>query len=148
MKKTLNKKIHMTEQLEKCDSACKTLLAEKQVLARILKDCVEEFNGCTTNDIMAKYIEGTPEISKVSVMPDEIMPEISGISNEDTSIAEGKVTYDILFEALSPADGTPIRLIINIEAQNNFNPGYNIIKRAVYYCSRLISSQKKQDFSK
>lgn len=30
---------------------------------------------------------------------------------------------------------------INLEAQNDFNPGYPLLKRAVYYCGRMISSQ-------
>ena len=40
-----------------------------------------------------------------------------------------------------------IRLIINIEAQNDFYPGYPIISRGIYYCSRLISSQYGVEFS-
>lgn len=32
--------------------------------------------------------------------------------------------YDIRFTALVPNDGKPIELIINIEAQNDFHPGY------------------------
>ncbi len=146
MQKSISKKILLTEQLKKCDSVCKTLLSEKQILARILKDCVKEFEGCTTSDIVAKYIEGTPEISKEPVMPDEVMPEISGVTNEDTTVKEGTVTYDIRFDAVSPGDKKPIKLIINIEAQDKENPGYKIIKRAIYYCSRLISSQKNKVF--
>lgn len=34
-----------------------------------------------------------------------------------------------------------IRLIINVEAQTAFNPGYPLTKRAIYYCSRMISAQ-------
>ena len=30
---------------------------------------------------------------------------------------------------------------INLEAQNDFNPGYPLLKWAVYYCGRMISSQ-------
>ena len=32
-------------------------------------------------------------------------------------------------------------LIINVEAPNDFHPGYPIVKRGVYYCSRMISAQ-------
>jgi len=31
--------------------------------------------------------------------------------------------------------------IINLEAQNDYNSGYPLLKRGVYYCSRLISCQ-------
>ncbi len=37
-------------------------------------------------------------------------------------------------------------MIINIEAQNDFYPGYPIIKRGIYYCSRMISSQYGVEF--
>ena len=43
-------------------------------------------------------------------------------------------------------DDEYIQLIINIEAQNKFNPGYPLLKRAVYYCSRMISAQKGLEF--
>ena len=32
-------------------------------------------------------------------------------------------------------------MIINVEAQNDFYPGYPIIKRGIYYLARMISSQ-------
>ena len=38
-------------------------------------------------------------------------------------------------------------MIINVEAQNDFYPGYPIIKRALYYCSRMISSQYGSEFT-
>ena len=34
-----------------------------------------------------------------------------------------------------------------MEAQNDFYPGYPIIKRALYYCSRMISSQYGSEFT-
>jgi hypothetical protein len=39
-------------------------------------------------------------------------------------------------------------LIINIESQNKYNPGYTLEKRGVYYLSRLISSQYNVEFTK
>ncbi|MBE6106958.1 hypothetical protein [Anaerovibrio lipolyticus] len=41
-----------------------------------------------------------------------------------------------------------IELIINIEAQNKFNPGYPLLKRGIYYCSRMISGQYGTVFTK
>ena len=57
------------------------------------------------------------------------------------------VTYDIRFCVKVPVSKEKIRLIINIEAQNDFYPGYPIISRGIYYCSRLISSQYGVEFS-
>ncbi len=125
------------------DAVCKKLLSEKSVLAKILKECVPEFKTCSTDDIMAKYIKGTPEVSVVAVMPDETNAptRIDGASVEDTSSTEGKITYDIRFNAIAPGTNEPIGLIINIEAQNDYEPGYKIIRRGIYYCSRMISAQ-------
>lgn len=74
--------------------------------------------------------------------------KIKGAANEDIIINEGMVIYNLRFEALAPeTDDEYIQLIINIEAQNKFNPGYPLLKRAVYYCSRMISAQKGLDFT-
>ena len=40
----------------------------------------------------------------------------------------------------------PTRLIINVEAQADFHPGYPLPARAEYYCARLISAQKGTTF--
>ncbi len=34
-----------------------------------------------------------------------------------------------------------------MEAQNDFYPGYPLIKRGIYYCSRMISSQYGREFT-
>ena len=58
-----------------------------------------------------------------------------------------KIQYDVRFDAIAPATANDaaqqdvIRLIINVEAQTAFNPGYPLTKRAIYYCSRMISAQ-------
>ncbi|MDE6949631.1 MAG: Rpn family recombination-promoting nuclease/putative transposase [Lachnospiraceae bacterium] len=72
---------------------------------------------------------------------------IHGTGNEDITLTEGTVTYDIRFLATAPVSGELIRLIINIEAQNDFYPGYPLIKRAIYYCSRMISAQYGTEFT-
>lgn len=58
------------------------------------------------------------------------------------------VTFDVRFTVQAPGTGETIKLIINLEAQNDFHPGYPLIKRVVYYCSRLISSQYGSVFVK
>ena len=40
-----------------------------------------------------------------------------------------------------------ISLIINVEAQNDYYPGYPLITRGVYYCCRMISSQYGREFT-
>ena len=38
------------------------------------------------------------------------------------------------------------QIIINVEAQKDEPTGYEILNRAIFYVSRLISSQKERDF--
>ncbi len=122
---------------------------EKIILAWIMKNCLEEYRDCDVNEIAEKYIEGMPQISQVAVIPDESnhVSMIHGAGNEDVSLTEGTVTYDIRFLAVAPVSGELIRLIINIEAKNDFYPGYPLIKRGIYYCSRMISAQYGTEFT-
>ena len=59
---------------------------------------------------------------------------------------EGQVTFDIRFHAVTPGM-EQVKLIINVEAQKSFTPGYDIVTRAVYYCARLLSSQMGVEFT-
>ena len=133
--------LHVTDDSTGYDAACKRVLSEKAILARIMKSCLEEYKECAVSDIAEKYIEGQPQVSAVPVLPDEDSTVISGMDTEDKSVREGSVTYDIRFRAIAPSSGEQIALIINVEAQNDFYPGYPLIKRGIYYCNRMISAQ-------
>ncbi len=141
--------LSQTEQKIQYDEAVKKVLANKWVLAHILKGCVEEYEKCSIEEIAQKYIEGKPEIGKIGLHKDETnrlqseVGQIEGMSLEDNSQTEGKVFFDIRFRTIAPGsdDGSEIRLIINIEAQNKYYPGYSIEKRGIYYGSRMISAQ-------
>ena len=136
------------EQKRQYDAACKNVLSEKGIIANILQDCVGEFQTCSIDEIVNRCIEGQPETGTVVVEPNGGISRITSQQVEDKSEREGTVFYDIRFTAVAPSDGKPIRLIINIEAQNNFHPGYPLLKRAIYYCSRMISSQYGTVFTK
>ena len=131
------------------DAACKQVLAIRIILAWIMKSCLEEFRDYAVNEIAEKYIEGDPVISKVAVSPDQTNADqrVHGISNEDTSLTEGTVTYDIRFLARVPRSGELIRIIIDLEAQGNYYTGYPLPKRGIYYCCRMISAQHGTEFT-
>lgn len=133
------------------DAACKKLLANKSILAWIMRSCLEEYKDCSIEDIAEKYIEGDPQIAGAVVNPDEMVPggseQIRGEGTEDSTISEGTVTFDIRFRAVTPQARGRVQLFVNVEAQNDFYPGYPIIKRGIYYCSRMISSQYGAEFS-
>lgn len=145
---SLAKNLSAADNKAALDASCKRLLANKIILAWILKECTEEYKNCSVDDIAEKYIEGTPQIAQTSVHRNEKSGEnIDGLNTEDSSITEGTVTYDIRFGAVVPNTDDKIHLIINIEAQNDFYPGYPLIKRGIYYCSRMISSQYETYFT-
>ncbi len=126
------------------DAACKRLLANKRILAWIMKDCTEEYRDIPVEEIAEKYIEGTPLISAIPVMPDVVASDAENIAHagtEDTSVNEGTIFYDIRFNAIAPSKKGLICLIVNVEAQYKSNPGYPLLKRGIYYGSRMISAQ-------
>ena len=118
-----------------------------------------EFKEAAISDIAEKYIEGTPQISEIPLDRDmtnaarsvlSAPKEILGDSTENLGITEGWIRFDILFHARVPKSGELITLIINVEAQRTQKRsklGYVLLRRAVYYASRLISSQKETEFS-
>ena len=146
---TLSKMISTAGEKAAYDNACKRLLANKIILAWIMKSCLEEYRDCEISEIASKYIEGEAQISEAAVHPDEETEslQIRGLNTEDSTINEGTVTYDIRFRAIVPGTGERISLIINVEAQNDFYPGYPIVKRNLYYCCRLVSSQYGTEFA-
>ena len=128
------------------DSLAKRFLARKSILAHILKHTVSEFADCSLLDIERKYIEGEPTTTINTVPLDDTL-DIKGKHTESNSPLEGLVTFDIIFDAIAPSSGEPIKLIINIEPQKTTTSiDYKLMKRAIYYVARLISSQKEKEF--
>lgn len=118
---------------------------------------VDEFKGMKPEDVV-KYIEGEPSISVVPVEPglanmektDATGQRIVGLNTENAKINEGLVRFDIIFYVRMPSivgrkNGLS-QIIVNIEAQKDEPTEYKILNRAIFYVSRLISSQKERDF--
>ena len=139
------------------DTRVKRLLAQKSILAHILVKTVDEFKGMKPEDVV-KYIEGEPSISVVPVEPglanmektDAAGQRIVGLNTENAEINEGLVRFDIIFYVRMPSivgrkNGLS-QIIVNIEAQKDEPTEYKILNRAIFYVSRLISSQKERDF--
>ena len=77
---------------------------------------------------------------------DENDASIHGDGNSDKSIQEGDVYFDILFHARLPKSDEEVGLIVNLEVQNEDRRDRPITKRAIYYVSRLLSSEKGKYF--
>lgn len=98
--------ITQTDYEARYDRAAKKLLANKLVLAHILKDCVKEYQACSIMDIAQKYIEGEPEIGTTGVyMDDSSSPEQPDIKPETvvTQAAEVQTmnTQEVNAQAMS-----------------------------------------------
>ena len=137
--------IELEKKKESLDTVCKKMFSFKPILAGLLKECVSEFKDLDTKEI-EKCIENTPE-ELTGVYPDKSSPFIKGQDTVSKLLYEGNVFYDALFYAYVPSENTYIKLIVNIEAQTLISGTYPLLKRAVYYASRLISSQYNTEFS-
>ena len=137
------------------DEHAKHLLARKHILANILVKTIKEFKDMKANDVV-KYIEGEPYVGIVPVdsgatnMIRGDDTKIVGLNTESSEINEGMIRFDIIFYVRIPSkdntDGELSQVIINVEAQKDEPTKYHIINRAVFYTSRMISSQKQRDF--
>ena len=136
----------LDEQNAAYDALAKKILSGKAILAHILKYSVAEFSDCSLEEIEQKYIEGDPSLT-INTIPLDDIPYIKGRNAESKSPNEGLVTFDIIFDAILPTDKEIAKFIINVEPQKTTQKiHYKLMKRAVYYVARLISSQKEKDF--
>ena len=137
----------------KYDESARNIVAQKSVLAYILKSALDEYAEYTVQEIAERFIEGEPELRKAAVHQDHPDKEddtsmmsgddkIEGRPTADKSQRDGTVYFDIRFIAILPSDGGRIEILINCEIQNRDTPGYPIPKRGVYYTARMISSQR------
>lgn len=130
------------------DICVKRMLSQKIILAHILAKTVDEFKGMKPEDV-ATYIEGNPMIEVVPVEPGltnsaKTGQRIVGLNTENAEINEGLIRFDIIFY-VRMKNGLS-QIIINIEAQKDEPTEYKILNRAIFYVSRLVSSQKERDF--
>ena len=150
MNTELKNAVLATDRDAQYDNSAKRLIAHKIILARILIKTVEKFKGMDPLEVAA-LIEGIPYISTVPVEPGltnsvhfQNGKRIVGFNTENQEVNEGLVRYDIVFY-VRMKDGLS-QIIINVEAQKDEPGEYEILNRAVFYVSRLISSQKERDF--
>lgn len=107
---------------------------------------MEEFQDMSLEEIEGCIDE--PEISATPVLPGETNSgKIIGLQNEEGIVGEGTVCFDIRFAVYIPRLNEKQKIMINLEAQKKFNPGYEIVTRAIFYGARLISSQYGTEFA-
>ena len=130
------------------DQNAKELLADVQILARILQHTVEEVKGLSVEEIIECIDQKSIEIGKTAVDPGLTnLGKIHGQDTENILLHEGTIYFDIRC-TLSIRD-KELKVIVNVEAQKSTDSGklhYHLENRIVYYLSRLISAQKDTEF--
>ena len=144
--------IELNSYTARYDASVKEMLADKQILARVLKYSLDDFANEELSDIIENMDE--PEVSERRVEPGfsnhqefNVYNKIKKSSEEDQVIGEGKIYYDIRFSVYHGHER--IKILINIEAQKSTNPsklGYHLDNRIIFYLGRMISAQKEVEF--
>lgn len=112
--------------------------------------------GMNPKDIVP-LIEGESCISTVPIEPgltntatENNGERLIGLNGENAEINEGLIRFDIIFYVRMPSKsgikGELSQIIVNVEAQKSEPTEYDILNRAIFYVSRMISSQKGRDF--
>lgn len=144
------------------DTNAKYLLADKQILSRILKYTIDEFRNMDEEAIM-DCIGDDLEIGTEPVDPGlSSLGRVKGTATEDNVPGEGIIYYDIRFTAYLESGrmhhrhilpDAPkkkmMKILLNIEAQKSTDPGklgYHLENRIIFYLARMISAQKQTEF--
>lgn len=128
------------------DRTVKKLLSIRYVLAYIMTHAIREYRQCTIEEAM-DAIDGDPIISRKDLRSGRIEPEsVATRATESSSSEKGRIYYDIVFYAFAPS-GERQKLWINLEYQDNYYPGYDLVPRGIFYCARLLSDELGKEFT-
>ena len=128
------------------DKSIKKVLANKPILARILKFTVHELSTLSLQQIESCIDSNSVMLGQTFVEPGLSNPKIISKQLEDDISGEGRIVYDLRFVVNLP-DGEKTKIIINVEAQRKSNPGYSIVNRGIFYAARLLSAQLNTEFT-
>ena len=130
------------------DKNVKELLADVQILARILKYTVAEVRELEIDEIISCIDTDSIAVGTIPITPGLTNAmRVQSVQTEDSVLHESYITFDI---RLSLTYGKKsVRIIINLEAQKSADVGklgYHLENRIIYYMARLVSSQKGTEF--
>ncbi|SDX05252.1 conserved hypothetical protein (putative transposase or invertase) [Lachnospiraceae bacterium KHCPX20] len=120
--------------MEQYDIQAKKILADKYLLAVIMAAVVEEFHGMDIDEVM-ESIDGDPEVETGRIICD---------GEEDAILTGGRIHYDIKFTVHIKQSGN-IKLYMNLEAQRDYYPGYDLVTRGIYYGATMLSTQWEKE---
>mgnify|MGYP006916032960 CR=1 FL=1 len=111
-------------------------------------------DGTLTSNILGEFVEelkGRDPEFILSCLDLTEEKKIRMRASESSSVTNGPIYRDLIFDVNIPGEKDKIRVIVNLEAQLDPNPGYPLEARAMYYLGRAISDQKADighDYSK
>lgn len=145
---TIAKRIGAMKEESQYDTNIKFLLAQKIILAHILVASIQDFKGMEPDEVV-HLIEGKPQVAEIPIEEGETnSPDlITGINGESAISYEGVATFDVVFEVRINNQPSYVKIKVDIEAQKDYYPGYDIVTRGIFNNSRLISSQKDKEFT-
>lgn len=127
------------------DEKCHDLFLNKEILAPILQETIEEYRGMSVEEIIGLIDEAS--ISKAEAVTDFPFGKEVRVEQIDTdlkSVTDKLVLFDIHFKAALPEDKKSrlnFQLYIDLEPQGKYYPEYPLVKRAMYYVARGLSRQ-------
>lgn len=146
MKKNTYMMLESIGQIKKrMDEKCHDLFLNKEILAPILREVVEEYQDLSVTEIIELIDEAS--ISKLESVSDFIYADNTRIAQTETdlkSVSDKHILFDIHFRSALPEDMRKNRryqMFMDLEPQGRYYPGYPLVKRGVYYVSRDISRQ-------
>lgn len=160
----LGQSLGVAGDIAKYDTHVKQILANKELLSRIFKETISEIKEYSFEEI-EQMIEGNPEVGSIPLDPGltnkarhfgltnkehdpglENKPKrIHGEGTEDLVSGEGATYFDIITRIRIP-EKELVEIVVNVEAQKEYDPGYVLVTRGIYYAARLISSQRDKEF--
>ena len=139
---------HLSQTIDITNDNARYDTSVKEMLARILKYSLQEFQDDDIEDIMRNM--DMPVVSQVRMEPGQTnLNKVETTSEEDSVPGEGKVFYDIRFSAFRGTE--QIKILINLEAQKTTKEsklGYQLDNRIIYYLGRMVSAQKEVEFTR
>ena len=129
----------------KMDRHIKKIFSHEAVLAPLMRMCLPEFRNYSDEFIVRNCFLGKPSVSDPVHQDEGGMLDgnqrVTQMNSEDNAADEQVIHYDILFTARIPDSDQEVRVIVNLEIQNDAGLRYQVVTRGLYYCSRMISAQ-------
>ena len=140
----LQRTLNHADKAARLDQAAANILANPDIIARIAKFVVPEFQNMSIEEIKSRLVDG-PSIGGSPLIPDSAMPTRSVA---DKSLDEGDIYFDVLAtfrtNDLRDCEAT---VIVNVEPQGSEYPWPRLEKRIQYQSARLITMQHKTNFT-